>query len=268
MKWPRRHRGTEKGSLSFSTPWLCGSVANQLMKIWVFAVCHNEEAIIPWWLRHYGRFADRILVWDDASTDRSRALLQAHPSVTLFDCPWSGIDEDKALHHAYDVYPSARGKADWVMWVDMDEFLVSDGLVDERTPYEVITTAGYNMMGRGLPENGYWHRQIWQLNPMGVAAPVYAKPIMFRPQARVRWVRGKHKLEDCDPVCSPTPMAKLLHYRYLGAAYTAAKNAKNYARCVDKGVAWSCAPDWQGEHSPAWADAAQAKAFDVMEVKL
>lgn len=244
------------------------------MKIWVFTVSHNEEAIAPWFLRHYGQFADRILVWDDASTDRTRQILRSHPSVTLFDCPWSGLDEDKALHHAYDVYPSARGKADWCIWVDMDELIYDPALLfrmgrlSNESNYEVIRTQGYNMVGDGLPRNLYFHRQIWELNQMGVRADVYSKPVVFRPQAKVRWIRGKHALEDCDPIVSDKPMLKLLHYRYLGATYTAQKNAKNFERCVDKGVAWSCRPDYTGEHSAQWSEEAKREAFNVLEAPL
>lgn len=245
------------------------------MKIWIFAICHNEAAILPWWLRHYGQFADRILVWDDQSTDGSREILRAHPSVTLFDCPWRGLDEDKALHHAYDVYPSARGKADLCMWVDCDEFIYSHcdmrsflSHFHRNTTYDVIRTAGFNMVGDGLPANGYFHQQIWELNPMGVSAPVYSKPVVFRPEAKVRWVRGKHALEDCAPLVSEKPLLKLLHYRYLGAAYTAAKNAKNYERAVDKGVAWSCAAGYDGEHGAAWAEKIKGEAFNVIEAAI
>jgi glycosyltransferase involved in cell wall biosynthesis len=240
------------------------------MKIWVFTVVYNEEAMAPWFLRHYGQFADRILVWDAGSTDRTRQIFAAHPSVSLFDWPGpDGIDEDFNLHFAYDTYPSARGKADWCMWVDCDEFIYHPHLFSQLgSRAEVIRTAGFNMMGDGLPENGYWHKQIWELNPMGVSAPVYSKPIVFRPEAKVRWVRGKHALEDCAPVVSEKPLLKLLHYRYLGAAYTAAKNAKNYARCADKGPAWSCAPEFTGEHSATWAEQAKAKAFNVIEAAI
>lgn len=255
------------------------------MKIWIFTVCHNEEAMIPWFLRHYSTFADRILVWDDASTDNSRALLKANPLVTLFDWPYpSGLDEDRNLHHAYDVYPTARGKADWVMWVDCDEFIWSPTPMRDllwTLPIatgrhaDVATTAGFNMLSDGLPPRCYEHKQLWEHIPMGVKAPNYSKPVVFRPEAHVRWVRGKHQLENCSPAMTEKPLLKLLHYRYLGSEFTRQKNAKNYERVLDpdKGAAWTVAPTYDGadaehEGSPAWADWARQFAFNVMESPL
>jgi hypothetical protein len=135
---------------------------------------------------------------------------------------------------------------------------------------EVIKPDGYNMTGNGLPKDD--GRQIWEIAPMGVAAPVYSKPVVFQPHIKINWIRGKHALENCKPVVNETTPLKLLHYRYMGADYTRAKNAKNYARCGllsgDKGAAWSCSPGYDGpdkEHSPQWAEFAKTKAFNVIE---
>jgi hypothetical protein len=85
---------------------------------------------------------------------------------------------------------------------------------------------------------------------MGVAAPVYSKPVIFDPRIKINWIRGKHDLENCDPVVGRETGMKLLHARYFGADYTRSKNAKNYARCGllsgDKGAAWSCSPGYDG----------------------
>lgn len=257
------------------------------MRIWIFTICHNEIEIAPWFLRHYAQFADRILVWDDASTDGTRELLKAHPAVTLYDWPYaSGLFEDKNLHHAYDVYPHAHGQADWCMWVDMDEFIYHPRMreilwTNANRPeslgfpamLDVINTQGFNMLGNGLPVNGYEHKQIWEHNPIGVRAPNYSKPVVFSPTAKIRWMRGKHQLEGVTPFGFNVPaQLKLLHYRYLGAEYTRRKNAKNYERCGgstgDRAAAWTCAPDYDGpdkEGSPQWAEWAKSVAFNVLE---
>jgi hypothetical protein len=186
----------------------------------------------------------------------------------------TGIDEDLFLAHWQEWYPKARGNFDWVMIVDPDEFIWAPSVrtvlgVAQEAGYEVVRTEGFNMVGDGLPVNNP-QREIWQLNPMGVPAPVYSKPVVFQPGIQINWIRGKHALENCNPKVTPHAPLKLLHYRYLGAAYTAAKNAKNYGRCGllngDKGAAWSCAPDYTGEHSAPWAEEAKKRAVNVLEL--
>lgn len=251
------------------------------MKIWIFSVCHNEAPIIPWYLRHYAQFADRILVWDDNSTDGSRELLKAHPLVTLYDWPHkTGLFEDVNLHHAYDVYPSARGKADWCMWVDMDELIwhpqIKYYLATQLNDFtNAVQPRGYNMTGLGLPVNGYEHKQIWEHLPMGVEAPNYSKPVIFKPDVKIRWIRGKHRIENVHVNLHSTLLVKLLHYRYLGAQYTAFKNRKNYERCGgdtgDKAAAWTCGPEYDGptlEGSPSWAATLPGLSFNVIEAPL
>lgn len=245
------------------------------MKILVFSLTFNNADILPFWLRHYSTFADEISVWDDNSTDTTRRILSANPKVIVRDWPHrTGIDEDAFLAHWQEWYPKARGHFDWVMIVDSDEFLYAPFMKTmlERNMdmgVEVIRSEGFNMMGNGIPEDD--GRQIYEINPMGVRAPVYSKPICFRPHIKINWIRGKHALENCSPKMSEEPWIKLLHYRYLGAEYTRAKNAKNYARCGllngDKGAAWSCSPGYDGadkEHSPTWAQEAHKLAFNVM----
>ena len=106
---------------------------------------------------------------------------------------------------------------------------------------------------------------------MGVAAPVYSKPVIFQPHIKINGIVDEHDIENCDPVVGRETGMKLLHCRYMGADYTRAKNAKNYARCGlltgDKGAAWSCSPGYDGpdkEHSPQWAEFAKTKAVNVM----
>lgn len=254
------------------------------MKIIVFVITYNCRDVLPFFLRHYETFADEISVWDDHSTDGTREMLSRRADemyvktgtkIIVRDWPHrTGIDEDLFLAHWQEWYPKARGAFDWVMIVDPDEFLWRRDmrgmlLYEKAVGTELVLSKGFNMVGDGLPvDDG---RQIYEINPMGVSAPVYSKPVVFRPETTINWIRGKHALENCNPRTSGDAPIKLLHYRYLGANYTRAKNAKNYGRCGlltgDKGAAWSCSPAYDGpdkEHSPQWAEEAKKRAFNVL----
>lgn len=228
------------------------------MTIWTFTICRNSADLVRFWLRHYDRIADVMFVWDDNSTDGTKEILQEHRKVVCLKWPYdTGIDEDRFLQFAYEQYPNAEGCADWVMWVDMDEFIYHPQLTDmiqdvDSSGYNVIRPDGFNMMHDGIPHDD--GRQIWEVCNTGVAAPVYSKPVIFKPSSGVRWNRGKHELEHCQVKLAEGTGIKLLHYRYLGYEYTKQRNLNNYSRVPgDKAAAWTCNPDWHGEHSPDWA---------------
>lgn len=244
------------------------------MKLIVFTICWNRIDILPWWLRHYSSFVDEISVFDEQSNDGTRELLRANPKVLLRDWPHkSGIDENLFLQHAYEWYPRAHPKFDWAIWADTDEFVWAPNLLDTLkratdAGIEVIAPTGFNMVNEGLPvDDG---RQIWEVCRKGVYAPIYSKPIVFRPGITIHWDRGKHHLEQCSPKIwfEGQSDVKLLHYRYLGYEYTRRRNALNLDRCGlyngDKGAAWSCRPDYKGEGSAEWAKEAMRLAVDVV----
>lgn len=243
------------------------------MKILVIVVTHNCAEIIPFFLRYYSNIADEIWSFDDASTDGTRELLAQCPKVKLenWPHPGSGIDDDLFLNFAYDTYPKAAGWFDWVIFVDPDEIVYHpnmSGVLEEIIGRgDVIRTCGFNMISESFPKDD--GRQIWEILPFGVRAPVYSKPVVFNPKIMVRWDRGKHHLERCSPFMSSERSIKLLHYRYLGVEYTRKRNAENYARCGldrnDKGAAWSCSTTWKGEGSPEWVALALKETFNVLE---
>ncbi len=240
------------------------------MKIVVYVLTYNCADVLPWFLRHYRMFADTIVAWDDQSTDGTRELLKREPRVSMRDWPHqSGIHEDVFLAHWQEEYPKAVGEFDWVVIADPDEIIYAPELEwklwgEQQAGTEVVRSIGYNMTGDGLPPDD-GKSQIWEVSQMGILAEVYSKPVVFRPHIKINWQRGRHALENCSPLVSRKPWLKLLHYRFMGHAYTAAKNAKNYDRVGDdKGAAWSCAPSYKGEHSPQWAEKAKRRARNVL----
>lgn len=225
---------------------------------------YNQIDILPFTLRHYEKFVDKIIVWDDESTDGTRELLENHPLVQLHKWPHEkGINESVFIDHAYSVYPKLAGKFDWIIWADPDEFIYAPDIKTvlfgaSAAGIEVIRSKGYNMIGRGLPDHKSG-KQIWELLQTGVYSHEYSKPIVFNPRCKIEWDFGKHYLVPGIQVkASKTPLVKLLHYRYLGSEYTMAKNKKNYDRLNmidgDKKLGWSCSPENEGLHSPKWAE--------------
>lgn len=245
------------------------------MKIIVFTITYNNADVLPFFLRHYSSFVDEISAFDDQSTDSTRDMLRQCPKVILREWPYpgSGIDEELFLKFAYEWHPKARPAFDWVIWADPDEFIhapdIREVLIRCKN-FDVIRTRGYNMMCEGMPlDDG--KSQIYELCKNGIYAPVYSKPVVFKPGIPIKWNRGKHDMENVagQLVVTREPMFKLLHYRYLGYNYTKAKNARNYERCGlktgDKGPAWSCAPGYRGEHSADWARKAMGRAINVVD---
>ena len=45
--------------------------------VWLFTMSWNEERMLPFFFRHYDRFIDRYIVYDDGSTDRTPRLVGA-----------------------------------------------------------------------------------------------------------------------------------------------------------------------------------------------
>jgi hypothetical protein len=48
------------------------------MRVHVYTICWNESRVIEYFLRHYEQFAERVVVYDENSTDGTKEILAAH----------------------------------------------------------------------------------------------------------------------------------------------------------------------------------------------
>jgi glycosyltransferase involved in cell wall biosynthesis len=47
------------------------------MKVGLTAPCFNEERFLPYFLRHYSTFCDKIFIFDNCSTDKSKEIIKS-----------------------------------------------------------------------------------------------------------------------------------------------------------------------------------------------
>ena len=47
------------------------------MKITLYTICYNEQEMLPYFLNHYSKMVDKIVVYDNYSTDNSRQILES-----------------------------------------------------------------------------------------------------------------------------------------------------------------------------------------------
>ncbi len=241
------------------------------MKIWVYTVTHNEARILPFFLRHYAAFCDRITVIDDNSTDGTRDLVRACPIAVLEDyAPTSGLDDRDFIRVARQTYPQARGQADWVIWVDPDELLYHPRLKDTLqrlldSGVQVPQTRGFQMISETFPTCS---GQIWEEVEDGIEDPVYAKPCLFRPECDMQWDPGKHYVHGPFNRGKSAEL-KVLHYRCLGLDYLRERHARNFKRCsqanLDSGLGVGVYPGHTGHMSEAWFKAVLPTRRPVLE---
>ena len=193
-------------------------------------LCWNEAAIIPHFLRHYDGLVSRFFVHDNGSTDGSVALLQADPRVTLASFAVTGdsfaLEEQRRSDR---MWQCSRGRADWVIVVDMDEFLFHPDLPAYlrccRTKgISAIRAIGYDMIADDMPAGG---PPLHQVVTRGVRSLGYDKPCIFDPQAiaETRFSIGRHGATPAGRVVWPErPQVALLHFKYMGAEYSDTRN--------------------------------------------
>ena len=182
--------------------------------------------------------------------------------VTLRSCESghtrAACQDDKFLEFANEAWKEARGKADWIVFVDADEFLFHPAIKEVLRRYladdvEVPQIQGYTMVSKSFPTtNG----QIYDEVRTGFPDGIWSKPAIFR--KHMWWTVGRHGPDyaQFNPRSSEHAEIKLLHYRGLGADYVRWRHARNWARvperCRALNLGTNTAPDAVGHHTVGW----------------
>lgn len=177
------------------------------MRIVLYFINWNDSYYLPFIKEHYGKFCQNIVMYDNHSSDNSHHLAkQLGFELRLF-----GIKNHLNDQHYLDVknhcWKEERGKSDYVIVCDADEFL-------ER-PFNLVGSCpeitGYNMVSNSLPE-----KSVFEINT-GSQDDQYSKQVIFDPNRvhEINYVHGCHKNNKTGDITPGTPL-RMFHYRMIG----------------------------------------------------
>ena len=190
------------------------------LRVHVYAVCWNEEQILPFFLRYYSAFAERIVVYDNESTDASPEIIRRWPGAELRRFSTNGVFDDRAnLQIKNTSYRDSLGLADFVIVVDIDEIVYHPQIAEVLMQYKrqgvtLPRTRGFDMVSWRFPRA---QGQIVDLVNLGCASNEYSKRCVFDPSIGINFELGCNTCKPEGPVVENTGAElSLLHYHYLG----------------------------------------------------
>lgn len=217
------------------------------MPIHLYSACWNEERIIPFFLRHYEPLVDRLIIYDDQSTDRSLELLRASPKVELRSLPReadSFLDAQVTLFET--CWQESRENADWVCLADLDEFLFHPDwhhylAAQKEAGATIIKAVGYEMVSEDFPPAG---AALPNTLTRGLRDYHLDKSLLFAPDAieQINYTVGRHLCSPAGRVVKPPQdHLQLRHYKNLGLDYLLARTHALAGRVTgeDRARGWS-----------------------------
>lgn len=190
--------------------------------IHVYTVCWNEEKFLPFFLDHYGSFCEKIIVYDNESTDSTLHILAQNPKVEVVTYKTNNqINDDVYQQIKNNVWKRSRGKADYVIVCDLDELLYAKTgdikSILKQTNKTVFRPDGYEMMSENFPMYNKPLRQQCK----GLFSEYYCKKIIFDPHniVDINYYPGCHEADPRGFVKTGTSEFLLLHYKRLGVDY-------------------------------------------------
>jgi len=167
------------------------------MKVWAYVTVWNEEKMLPFYLRHYSNFCERIIVLDNESTDNTKMICESYPMVE-FRTYSTGETFNDYIHLdlKHKCVAESKGKADYIIVSDCDEFIVHDNIIKflEDNNSAVIFPAGFQMVSQTFPIG---NQQIYDIVDSGTPDPWYSKPILINPNLvdDFEWIEGCHEID-------------------------------------------------------------------------
>lgn len=205
------------------------------MRITLYTFCYNEKDILPYFLNHYSKIVDKIVVFDNQSTDNSVEILKSFEGceIEIRDYDTNNqIQDDTLMWTKNNCWKNDN--SDYIIVVDIDEFLYHPNLrefIESNPDIDYFKPVGYDMVSDGVPTD--YTKQIYEIIREGAYSVNYSKKVLFKREfvtetgfgfgAHSANYRGKKRLNEYVS----TGDLKLLHYKCIDLEYVVAKH-KHY----------------------------------------
>lgn len=189
-----------------------------------YTVCWNEEDMLPFVFDYYDSFVDHYYVYDNGSSDSTIQILKKRNNVTIL--PFETNNEFNELVNQKiknNCWKQSRGKADWVIVCDVDEFIYHpEGIVNllqKNKNKTIFKPQGYEMCSEKFPQKT---KPLLQQVRYGYKSSWYNKLVIFNPYKiiEIDYEPGSHSANPKGIVnyCNDSDF-KLLHFKKLSVDY-------------------------------------------------
>ena len=190
-----------------------------------YAVCWNEEKMLPFMFHHYETFVDKFFIYDNESTDSSLQIISNHPNAVTIPYITHTIDDEKLIATKNECWKASRGTADYVIVCDIDEFLYTPNTKAflshlQASGISMPLSQGFDMCNTQFPNYGTTSSLVEAVKT-GVPNRDYSKCILFSPYKIVdmNYEPGAHFCHPYGLINSNETPYYVLHYKYLGVEY-------------------------------------------------
>jgi glycosyltransferase involved in cell wall biosynthesis len=197
------------------------------VKITLYIICYNEQLILPHLLNYYSTIVDKIVVYDNESTDNTLKILNEYKGnleIRTFKTNHQLRDD---IHSKIKNTCWIGDDSDYCIINDADEFIYHPfGLrnyLEQNLDNDFLTPVGYQMVSDNFP-NDYSKLIIEQVKK-GTPDEFYNKLSIINPKrvVDINFKPGGHEVHY--EVIGPNIKTildsnlKLLHYKFLGLEY-------------------------------------------------
>ena len=244
------------------------------MEIYQFVVEKNEELILPWCIQYWKQNMNKVVVYDNESTDKSIEILSKQPWIVIQSFKTTGLNDGVNQYIKNNCWKGTD--ADWVVVSDTDEVIVGDlraAIEDaEKEEASILELPWFTLYNDSLPLFTE-EKMLHEVTDKWVRHEGYGKHLIFSPKRikEINYCPGAH-LESPVPADAKvfhSEKALILHFnRGFGAEYKADSYEKSFKNLsIDNRVhGWGSHYGWRRDIIINEYKEEQKKAIDLKKI--